>query len=295
MESSRIVCDNWNQFSVVILFLRQRMWLMAITREQKKIYNEKIKPYKGRLDELKKKISTTKTAARKKPSLDAYFRVHSAAVGVQVANLLVMMANLSQKIQSLKNDGFLNDARKELSNLLSDLLKIVGEDIEGTLTENREKLAQLSHLTPRETLQLLKAIKESIDGVKDAMGANSKWRWYFPDLYYKLAVLSRNLFDFRAFEKSKNPSEEYFRERHEHLRFVVQESHNAAQEYRSRYELSTREVSDLEMIRRLFEMMKKIYVFTGNRDEVQKITTSMDAINEKIELLMAEKQKKKKT
>jgi tetrahydromethanopterin S-methyltransferase subunit G len=44
----------------------------------------------------------------------------------------------------------------------------------------------------------------------------------------------------------------------------------------------------------MFELIKKIQSMTGNRTELEKITTSLDSVNEKIEAMMAEKKDKKK-
>jgi tetrahydromethanopterin S-methyltransferase subunit G len=48
------------------------------------------------------------------------------------------------------------------------------------------------------------------------------------------------------------------------------------------------------MIRKMFELVKKIHTMTGNRTELERITTSLDSVNEKIEALMAEKKDKAK-
>jgi len=269
---------------------------VAVTKEQKLLYNQKIRIYKSTLDDLKKEISTVRGAGKKRPDLEPYFLVKCAILGIQAANTMVAMSQLSMEIQNLKQDGVLNDARKEISSRISDLTRIVGEDIDGSLTENREGLLKLSAMTPPQKLHLEKAFSESIGEIKETMG-NSKWRWYFPDLHYKLVVLTRNLFDFKEFDRIKDPNHEYYRVYQENLRFLIDETRTAAQEYRSKYELSTKEVSDLLFIRRLFEMEKMIHILTGQRDELEKCSTALDSINEKIESIMAEKSggaKKKK-
>ncbi len=267
---------------------------MAVSKEQKHLYNEKVRPYKSTAEDLKKEISTVKGAGRRNAKLDPYFQVKSAVLGAQRANTLVQMSRLSQQIQNIKNDSYLNDARKEISSRLSDLLKIVGENLDGGLTDNVDELAKISQLTPLQKFHLLQGLKDAIENVRAAMGETSKWRWYYPDMYLKLVTLARNLMDFKQFERTKDPNDDNYRPLQEYMRFMMEESQNAAQEYRSKYELSTNEVGDLQVIQRIFEMQKRVYTFTGQKEELKKASISLDSIKEKIEAQMSEKKGAKK-
>lgn len=225
-----------------------------------------------------------------------YFQVKAGILGIQRANTLVQMSRLSQQIQNIKNDSLLNEARKELSSRMTDLLKIVGEDLDGTLTENLERLEGLSEMTPAQKLHLMTGFKKAVENVRHAMGETSKWRWFFPDMYLKLVTLSRNLLDFKRYERTKDPNDENYRPLQEYMRFMMDESQNAAQEYRSKFELSTKEVADLQVIEKIFEMQKKVYGFTGQKDDLQRASIALDNNKEKIEAIMSEKKggKKKK-
>ena len=268
---------------------------MAVSKEQKKLFAEKVKVYKNCLDDIKKEMSTLKAVAKKNDKLEPYVLMRLSFLSFQMVNTLVMMNTLSVEIQNRKNDTYLNDARKEISNHLNDLSKLMGSDIDGSLTENKEKLVRIARMTPKQRLHLVEGFRAATEGVKDAMGKNSKWVWAFPDLHYKNAVLAKNIFDFTAYQKaSRDPNEEYFRERNEMLQFIIDEAQFAAQEYRNKFELSTNEVSELQVIERLFELVKKIHTMTGNRNEIDKVSIQIDSTREKIEALMAEKKGKKK-
>lgn len=267
---------------------------MAVSKEQKGLYNDKVRVYKGFAEDVAKEMSMLKALARKSPALEPYVQVRSAILGLQRANTLVLMSRLSHDIQNIKNDSYLNDARKEIGSRMTDLTKLVGEDIDAGLTDNQEALARMSSLSQAQKLTLMRGFKQAIENVKDAMGETSKWRWYFPDMYYKLTVLARNLLDFKKFEKTKDPNDPDYRAYQEYMRFLLEESQVAAQDYRSKYELSTQEVADLIVIRKILELQKKVYIFLGQRDETARVTTTLDSINNKIDVIMAEKSGKKK-
>lgn len=263
---------------------------MAITKEQKQLFNEKVKPYKDMLEEVRKEASTLKAAARKDAKLAPYFLFKQALLSMKSCNLLVEMAELSSQIQNLKNDKYIGDARKEIANSLNDLVKELGEHIDIGLTENEETLVKIEKLNPERILGFMNAYRESLQTLKIAVG-NGKWRWYFPELHYKMTVLALNITDFKAYEQAKDSNAPYFVERQEFMKFLIEEAHTAAQEYRSKYELSTQDLSDLQQIQKLFELLKRLYTFTNNKDELEKISISLESNKARIEAIMAEKKK----
>lgn len=267
---------------------------MAVSKEQKLQYNDKVKVYKAQSEDLKKEIATVKGAGRRNAKLDPYFQVRAAILGIQRANTLVQMSKLSLLIQSLKNDSFLNDARKELASRMTDLLKVVGDDLDGSLTDNQDRLVQVSELTPEQKLNLMQGFKQAIENVRIAMGEGAKWRWNFPDMYMNLVRLGRNLLDFKRYERTKDPMDPNYQPLQEYMRFLMDESQNCAQEFRSKYELSTKNVSELQQIDKIFAMQKQVYTFTGQKDDLQRISIALDSNKEKIEALMAEKKSGKK-
>jgi len=264
---------------------------MAATKEQKKLFGQKILPYKDRIEELDSELKKLDAMARKNTGIRDYIEIKKASVVVQKCNVLVAMARLSSEIQNLKNDTHLNDARKLLSNSVNALNKIVGEHIDTSLTESSEGALKLNKLTPDIKFRLFSAIKNTAVEISDELGQNHKWRWSFPDLHYKITIFGRNLFDFKEFDRIKDPNETFYRIRQEYLQMIVDEAHFTAQEFRSRFELSTKDVSDLFAIRRVLECMKQIFVLTGNQTELQKTQTAIDANEEKIESLGKKKSK----
>ena len=169
---------------------------MAVSKEQKALYNDKVRPYKDALEELKKESSTLKAAARKNADMEPYFMFRNAIIALKSCNLMVQMSTLSHEIQNLKNDKLVGDARKEVANALNELVKIVGDQIDEGLTENQDRLEKIEGINPARRLKLLLAFRETMQNLKIAVGTG-KWRWYFPELHMKLTILARNLMDFK--------------------------------------------------------------------------------------------------
>ncbi|MBL8018960.1 MAG: hypothetical protein JNM27_04790 [Leptospirales bacterium] len=265
---------------------------MGSSKENKSLYNDRVKAYKQGLDDIKKETAMVKGMAKVK-TLQPYAQVRIAIENLKSASIHAQMSKLSYRILRIRRDEVLSDARKEIFAALNDLLKVIGSDIDDSLTENKDRLPLISAMTPKQRLELLKGMREVTDYTQEAMGASHKMRWSISELHFKIAILGKNIMDFKEYERSKDPMEEHYQDRRALLQFIVEQCQFAAQEYRSKHELSTKDVNDLHNVRKLFELIKKIHVLTNNRAELEKITTSLDSVNEKIEALMAEKKDKK--
>ena len=244
-------------------------------------------------EDIKKEISTLKAVSRKNPRLEPYFTFKISVLSVQRANTLVLMSRLSQEIQNIKNDSYLNDARREVNGQIGDICKIVGEDIDAGLTDNQEAMATIVEFKPIQRLHLLQGFKQCLEAIKGSMGQTSKWRWSFPDAHLKLTTLARNLLDFKQFDRTKDPNDENYRPLQEYMRFLQEESHLAAEEFRQKYELSTKDVSDLQRLQRIFEFQKRLFTFTGQRDELDRVLARLDNVKEMVESLIGDKGDKK--
>ena len=267
---------------------------VAVTKEQKQLYNEKVQDYKTQADDLKKEVSMMKAAARKNSKLAPYLQAKAAVLGIQRANILVLMSRLSHSIQNIKNESFLSDARKEMNTHIGDLAKIAGEHLPDGFTENQDTLPRFAKMTVAHRLQLMGGFYDCINNIKETMGNSSKWRWSFPDTYMRLLVLCRNLLDLKDFERTKDPTDENYRPYQEYMRLMMEISQTTAQEFRQKYELSTREVGDLQKTEKVFAFQKQIYGFIGQKEELERATNALDNVKEMIESIMAEKKGKKK-
>jgi len=267
---------------------------MAITKEQKNEFNENLADFKVYLDDLKKETSLYKSQQKKNKNLEPYYNIALAIDSVKLINTCILINEMSVSIMGLKNENYLGIARKEIYNIFSYMEKVVGSDFDGSLSENKDLLALIEEYNPVQRLNLIKAVQEIIFKMIDAFGTGSKWKWSWPEIHFKLAVLAKNLMDFRAMEAENDLENPYYHTRKEHFNMIVELANFAAQEYRTKFDLSTQDVGDLKKSVSLLEMNRKIFQITGETDDLEKTKTLIESLKEKIELIEAEKEKKKK-
>lgn len=271
---------------------------MALTKEVKQEFNEKVADFKSYLDELKKELSVYKTQLKKKPALTPYFYVAMALNAVKVINTNALINDLSLSIQGINAMNYIETSKKEISNALSYLEQVVGTNLDGSLNENKDQLEKITQITHTQRLNLIKAMQECIRKTINAFGTNSKWKWSWPDVHFRLAVVSKNLFDFREFEKGKDLENPDYYVQREHFNLIISLANHAAQEFRSKFDLSTQNASDLKKTIEMLDLNRRIFQITGETDDLQKTKTLIESLKEKVELLEADneaaKKKKKK-
>ncbi|MDZ4725654.1 MAG: hypothetical protein SH817_05835 [Leptospira sp.] len=267
---------------------------MAITKEKKADFNEKLSDFKNYLEELKKEANIYKVQAKKSKDLEPYFNIALAINSVKTINTCLVINELSTAILEINNNNYLEMARKEIYNTISFIEKTVSNNIDGSLSENKELLAKIERITPTQRLNLIKGLRETIKKTIVAFGTNSKWKWSWPDIHFRLAGCTKNLFDFIAYEKEQDLENPYYYTRKEHFNLIIELANAAAQDYRSKFEMSTQDSTDLKHSVEMLEMNRKIFQITGENEDLEKTKTLIESFQQKITDLESDDKKKKK-
>ena len=255
---------------------------MAITKEQRQAFTRVTEPYKHHLDDLTKEYSMVAGMAKQDVALAGYARIRQAMISLQKATLYIRLDTFSQKIQNLRTDTNISNARKEVSNALADLIKLTGAVNDMTLTENQEVLEQFSLLTPAKRVNLIEGFRRVLDMTREAEGTG-KYRWYFAELYGNLALLAFVFMDFKLYERTKNPDQPGYDESRDHLDLLIDISNSAAREHRQKYEMAGKDVGDLQKAIKLLEMLKMIYSIAGNPEEQNRNELNLTSMRATVE------------
>jgi hypothetical protein len=267
---------------------------MAIDKQVKAEFDKNLTDFKAYIEDLKKEVNLYKIQMKKSKQLEPYYQIAIVLNSIRLINTCICINELSNHSLKLKSEIYLNIARKEIYSIFTAMEKVVGSDYENGLDENRELLDSIEEFSPVQRLNFIKGLRKSVNDIIDAYGTNSKWKWSWPEIHFKLAVLSKNIFDFRAFLKDNDLDSPHYYVRKEHYATILELANHAAQEYRSKFDLSTNDTGDLKKCIQLFEMLRKIYQLTGDVDNLSKTKTLIESLNAKINSIEEEKIKGKK-
>jgi|GEM_PF-7056718 hypothetical protein len=266
-----------------------------LTKQEKEEFKNKAAKYKEKIQELEKEKKMFLTLIKKNPEIAPYAKIKSAVLGIQKASINTDLAVLSQVIQNIRGDEYINDARKEIYAILADLRSLHEIDFYSGLTDNQSLLEKIPEFKPEHRYNFLKALYEIINRVYE-LELQGKYRWSFPEIYQKLALIIFLLLDFKLLEKTKNPDMPHYEALQKHISLLIEVLQKAAQEYRSKYELASKDLDTLQNTKKILELLKRIYNFTGDKNEEQKISFALESTQEKIESMLSKdkKQDKKK-
>ncbi len=251
---------------------------MPISKAQKAAYNDDIKALKAESDELEKKANEIALKKKKNPKLEPYYNLEMVNYLLQTIDIYIKMNDLSLNMLGIKNNKSLDIAKSNFSKILQLMKEIVGDDVDrDSLKENAEYLASIGRLNPRHLNDLANRINEMLFTLKNTMGEDSKWKWLFVELQAKVAVIIRNLVNFSDLQKYRDPREEFFRTRIEHMRLAKDALEEAAKQYRTKYELSSKSREDLKKSIELLEALRKVHIVMGESNDADKLKTTIDA------------------
>lgn len=267
---------------------------MAITKAEKVAYNNYVKEQQAEIEHAKSRLKDITGKRKSMPNIQGYLNIEAILEHIKIIKLFIKMNDISLDMLGQKNETFLNNARKEVYKILQFAEENVGNDIDRSLKENEDYLGKIDKVDPAQILNLMLLIQDAISRLIKRFGESSKWKWSFVDIQGRLAIIMKNFIHFTDLHKSRDPRIKYFKERRDLLKLAKNNLSAAAQQYRTRYEVSTNVPADMIKSIELLSALRKINVLTGQAEEATKLKNTIDALRERLEADEKKKKQKKK-
>ncbi len=244
------------------------------------------------INELDKDIAAMKKAAGDNRKLAPFFNIGVVAKEIKQINYYIDMNNMSEQMMKIKNNNYLDTAKRLLTRVFIDLEPVVTMNLDAPLNHNRDELDRIKPFNPRQRLNFYKTVQRAIERMIRGYGENTKWKWSFPEYWGKLAIVGKNLIDFREIQSIRDPREEFFYDRQEMLKIVKEALFDASGQYRNKYEISSKSTNDLLYAMKLLEDLRRISSMTGDQELSKKCKSGIEAYKARLE--KAEKKKKQR-
>lgn len=255
---------------------------MAVDALTKKDYNNKIADQKKIIVEIDKDIAALKKAMSQNPKLSSFFHIGISSKILKQVLINIDMNNLSEQMMGIKNNNNIDTAKRLLNKIFLEMEKVVTLDVDVSLTHNKELIDKIKPFNPRLRLNFYKHLESAIKRLIRAYGDNTKWKWSFPELWAKLAIIGKNLMDFREIQAKRDPREEFFYDRQEMLNIIKEALFSASNQYRDKFEISTKSSNDLVYAMKLLEDLRKISTMTGDQELGKKCKSGIDSYKTRI-------------
>jgi hypothetical protein len=111
--------------------------IQRIPKEKKEAFNLVVKEYKDRVEATNNKAKKFDRDGMLKNDINGYYkRIAASNVYFNTVGLYCEMNDKSVEIMNIKNDAYLNNARKNIYQAIKLLESIVGSQIDTSLTDN---------------------------------------------------------------------------------------------------------------------------------------------------------------
>ncbi len=268
--------------------------MAKITDDQRNKFQEYIRFYKKRVEDITLEIKKKKSEQLSPTANKSIIQIQIAQLTMNQITILCGMNEISVDLMEVRNTAYLDKARQLLYEVLISLGDVVTNYLDVPFSEYSEKLSKLDGMSDKDKLNLIRQIGFCIDLVKRSFGDNTKWKWSFVEIDGRFAILCKNLFDLRRYQKLDSPTETGFRERRSHISIIQKTILVASQEYREKYELSTKDIEDLKKGIDFQKALLRINNILGDTEKIENNKKQIEVWNSLLEKHLAEMDERKR-
>ena len=245
--------------------------MAKVSAESKDIYSERIRGYKQEIDQVLSREKSILQVIQKNDDGKEYKLLTLAEERINMASFYLLMNQISLSLLGMKNEAFINDARKSCYEAIIHLENLVTNRVDAPFSEYEEVHAKIEGFDDRQRFALVKKLGFAIQSVEEDFGENSKWRWSFVELEGRYAAVSKNLINLKTLVAGLDPRVEGYRERYLYLDLVKKWLNVAADRYREKYELSTNRIDDFKTGIAFLNSLRRLLMIVGENEPAESV------------------------
>lgn len=257
--------------------------MAKISNEAKSRYADRITEYKKTVDKILKEEEAVLATFGESEDSVPYKKIELAEKTLDLVSYYVLMNSTSAFLLGVKNEAYLNAARKACYKSIIYLEDTLSSYIDVPFSEYEDKLSAIENYEDEKRYALLRKLGFSIQSVIDGFGENSKWKWAFVELEGRFATVAKNFLDLKNLLTGLDPRSPGYQERTAHLDLVKAVLQKAADKYRQKYELSTHRMDDFKIAIDFLGGLRRLHVLIGEGGEAQALKKRIDIWRSKME------------
>ncbi|MDR2072951.1 MAG: hypothetical protein LBP60_05930 [Spirochaetaceae bacterium] len=257
--------------------------MAKISIEERKQYQEKIKPYRDKIVEIGSREKELLLGIQKEPVNTASKRLTLVDEMLNLASFQIVISLVSQTRLKIKEENALNDGRKSLYKSIIYLEEVVSNYVDVPFADYEEKLAEIAFLTAAKRYNLVRKMGLAINLLENAYGDNTKWRWSFVEMEGRFAAAAKNILDLKNAVANTDPRSPNYEPTVYHLRMIKKLLNQAADRYREKYELSTNRIDDFKQGINFLGALRRLHVLLGDREEAETVKKKLEIWSQKLE------------
>jgi len=253
------------------------------SEEARRRYAEYIQEYKTFIAGAQER----ERAAKASPAADgegiAMQKLALAGDNLDVVAHYLMMNSLSVSLLGIKNEAFLNEARKSCYKAVIWLEEVVTPLVDAPFSEYEGALAVIEGFSDASRFELVRKLGFAIDAIEEGFGDNSKWKWSFVELEGRFAAVTRNLLNLKTLLAGRDPRIEGYTARLAHLGLARELLQQSADRYRQKYEIGNLRVDDIKAGINFLAALRRMHVVLGEGEQAEVVRKKAEIWKAKME------------
>jgi hypothetical protein len=251
--------------------------------EARRRYAEYIQDYKNGILATLNKEKAAREAMARDPAGAPYRKLSLAEENLDIVASYLLMSSLSLSFLGVKNEAYLNEARKCIYRAILYLEEIVSAYVDAPFSDYEQGLEAISSFTDDSRYALVRKMGFAIDSLEDGYGEGTKWKWAFVELEGRYATVAKNLLNLKTFVGGMDPRSEGYSARMAHLSLARELLQAAADRYREKYELSTLRLDDFKAAIGFLSAVRRLHIVLGESEQADVVKKKADVWRAKME------------
>ncbi|HEY9593181.1 MAG TPA: hypothetical protein VHE79_01795 [Spirochaetia bacterium] len=241
------------------------------SEEARRRYAEYIQGYKNSIETVLAKEKKLKELIARGGNGASYQKLALADDNLNIVANYLIMNSLSLSFLGVKNEAYLNEARKCIYKAIIYIEEIASAYVDAPFSDYEKDLETISAFSDESRYNLVRKMGFTIDSLEEGYGENSKWKWSFVDIEGRYAAVTKNLLNLKTFIAGMDPRVEGFSARMSHLALAKDLLQQAADRYREKYELSTMRIDDIKAGINFLAAARRLHIVLGEADQADVI------------------------
>lgn len=211
-------------------------------------------------------------------------KIDLAVMYIRASSFIATICYISIEHLDIRVENQLNDGRRYINKAIMLLEEALGDYGDDSLSLNDEMHEYLKDKFSDEwRYKFICSFGYVIDYFKFCYGENSKWLQNFIEIEGRLALLSKNIIDFKNYIKELSPEIEGYIYRVKLMNLTKSLISASAEQYRTKYELQDRRPDDMKMALNLTGTLRRIYIYLNEVEEAEEQKKIYDLWKKKLD------------
>jgi hypothetical protein len=253
------------------------------SEEARRRYTEYIQEYKAFIAAAQERERAAKASFAADGGGVALQKIALAGESLDVVAHYLLMNSLSVSLLGIRNEAFLNEARKSCYKALIWLEEVVTPLVDAPFSELEESHAAIEGFSDQGRYDLVRKLGFAIEATEEGYGENSKWKWSFVELEGRFAAVTRNLLNLKTLVAGMDPRVEGYSARLAHLALARELLQQSADGYRQKYEMSNLRADDIKAGIAFLAALRRLHVALGEGEQAEVVRRKAEVWKAKME------------